>query len=1456
MEHTVAAPSRARGYQSGTSRHIERADPEMVRLDACPPLPPRAIGPVACASTGIFSARAGNAAGPPRVHVHRPSSRAKSARGLRETPRFGPDRPRPPPTAPGPAPGARRPASHAAPRSPYPPSSPDAFLSARQETLAPSRASTDGPTPWSVTRGVVAGVAFGALVIAGGALVSTSSTEFGAEFGARLARLGSASARETENARVADADAFSLPSFERDARVDRPAVADLGRAAAEARRSEVFGGDGASADAWGAEKTRSYGALGAKRRTPRGRHSHEKTKKTRSLEGDAELLEATLAFAKPRPEDARERRARAAARKETATETAPNADADSGDSTLGEEDAVERASAAALSDLEGSDEEVQDEQDETLDDLFEPADGGASTGSGEDGADESLDALAAGAASEIGEARGEDAAADQPRDAPRDDEPEDAAPEDDAPEDSDSDSSEDSRAPNITPDMTYEEEQAEYARFAEEERARNEAVAAEAARRDAEAEAEAEAALSEEPVPSGADERSGANEAFEAETARRRAEFEAEEARRRAEFEANLLSGEAELGERLDANRSFANETFETFETEWIGAPSPEPSPFEDEAEDASYFTEGVSDEASFLDESETFAEAPGSANPDLNPEEARDVRDASDSSDSSYSDDLPFPYSLEAATPTVAPSEKEAILRAATHALGPALRETAAQALEAYAKRLREEADESDEAFSFPDASFASGEAVAEAIDESFEETVGFAYGANDENATTAFPATNAFPDQTETVFVEEPTLLSNAAEPPTEALAVAGIETDADVPSPFEEIEEPFAEPPMTTEDEAGFFQDAFAFAPAPAESFEEEAFAPAPAESGPPEEDALAFLLAEGADAAVPASPSVPGDPEVPTDSSEGVAAADGDDVSAVTQRLEAALGAASAARHKTKKPRASHARVAVGADGVIVREKHAKTKTANHKTSSSKAKTTDTIDAHHHKSRLTEAERARGWSAGDETAFRLKRSGSGRHHRANARPEGSLTAKRVRAVSSGDLSETLDAFEPAWATMGADERVEGVEGKRSGARLDLDPRATLEAEAAAAAAADEEALRVDTTLDAVQQAIADQRRDDAPAATLMLAPLSVVGVAGVVVIAILLVRHRDPRGARRDGPDGAGESASLLGGSGSRYGGGDVEAGESAADALVKTSNANLRALFGGVGVGESNVGRSIFATPSETDAESAAETETSVRKSSGVSANGQMAGEWSNGGGLFGAWNRARAALDSAERFSSSRVSALRASVQRTRRMVAAAAEGDDSALSAAPPRERAGGASPAAEVQSPASASPRGDPPASVLDVAGEVSEVAGAFSAAEMRRSAREEVGRLPPSSFADPVSAPGSPEHRAGVAAGTRGSGSPTSFSARKKETPVSETLISAEARRRFQQAAATSAHARAFAAPPAPHLAAVSAAGGGVSSGEADERRRAVMGAGRAVAPAPAGRPAMVKSTTRFL
>ena len=106
MEHTAAAPSRARGYQSGTSRHIERADPEMVRrglrVSAAPDPRDR---PVAIRlSTGIFSARA---ASPrvPRASTAPLWAAAKDARGRRGAPRDGSDRPRPPPTDPGPAPG-------------------------------------------------------------------------------------------------------------------------------------------------------------------------------------------------------------------------------------------------------------------------------------------------------------------------------------------------------------------------------------------------------------------------------------------------------------------------------------------------------------------------------------------------------------------------------------------------------------------------------------------------------------------------------------------------------------------------------------------------------------------------------------------------------------------------------------------------------------------------------------------------------------------------------------------------------------------------------------------------------------------------------------------------------------------------------------------------------------------------------------------------------------------------------------------------------------------------------------------------------------------------------------------------------------------------------------------------------------------------------------------------------
>ena len=1202
------------------------------------------------------------------------------------------------------------------------------------------------------------------------------------------------------------------------------------------------------------------------------------------LESDAELFEATLAFAKPRPEDERERRARSSAARKPNKRVASKqnlregkADEDDArlDLAIADElsDLTERDAAEDAAEDGASDGDDAAFEDETLDDLFEPAD--VSAASARDDGAISLDALAAEAASEMGEARGEDAAPESDDSAAP--EPEDpAAPE---PEDSAAPEPEDpnvERKPNIVPGMTYEEEQAEYARFAEAEAARNEAIAAEAeaARNEAiaaeaaraNAEADSAAAAAEGAVPADA-----AKEAFEAEEAQRRAEFEAAEAQRRAEFEAAAAQGgEAELGEELDSF-SFAAEA---------PAESPEPSDgFFSES-----FSESDSSSEGFF--AETFAEAPAFSSPFFE----SDAADAPASTPASENPDLPFPYSFEAATPTVTPSEKDLILRSAADALGPMLRETAAQALEEYAKRLREEADTEDGSFTFPDASFASGEEVANAIENSFEEVVPPSYGAEElanatsaeELATESSEAESETPETTGTETIEEV-----PEEVPEEVSEPESPDAEASAPEPAEPAE-------AFAEDEAGSFEEAFAFAPAESEASDEVAFAPAPSESeafeadafapepSEPEDDALAFLLAEGADAAVSASLSLPddaSDPEVPTESSEAADAASNDidaiydavdDVSAVTQRLEAALGAASGARREAALGAASAAhhkhhgetKLAVGADGVIVRE----TKSAKAKKDSSSSKShSDHKKSSKTSSRLTKAERARGWSDGDETVLRsLSRTSDARA----SKTAGSLNPRHVKKLSGsipgGDA-------EPAWATIGSKKqttkKASSSKGKHESSGNTLLERSlavSAEEAAAAAAAADEEALRVDTTLDAVQQAIADQRRDDAPAATLYLAPLSVVGVAGVVVIAILLVRHRDPRGGRRDGDGrgagsipGDGETTSLLGGSER----GDVETGSFPADALLKTSNENLRALFGSVG----DFGKErVFATPSETDAESAAEGNGSrktrlaygAKESSNSTNHGGVHYENGVAANLF---HRARASLEAAERFSSSRVSALRASVERTARMVTASARGEESgAAAAAVPSERGGGATPATEVSSP-TGSPRGEPAATVLDVAADISRAharaarkESAFSAAEMRRAeerARRQNGvatgpgsKSPPSSFVDPVSAPGSPEPVRRNVNGT----------AAARPAPVSE-----EARRRFQHAAATSAHARAFAAPPRPHLAASSAGGGERSPYERlGSTKNAVMGAGRAVAPETEGPPAMVKSTTRFL
>ena len=379
--------------------------------------------------------------------------------------------------------------------------------------------------------------------------------------------------------------------------------------------------------------------------------------------------------------------------------------------------------------------------------------------------------------------RGEDAEANEPQDASsqddesRDDEPEDAAPEDVAPEDAapedaapedaapedapedaapsseDSDSVE--RAPNITPDMTYEEEQAEYARFAEEERARNEAIAAEAARLNAEAEAAA-ATLPEEPVPSGADVAS-ANEAF----GRRRRRDAAPSFSRRRRRDAAPSSRRTRAAKPSSANDStgVARRTRRRRlrRSGWRRAPNRIHSRARLAVlprvghlfvvELSMVRRDGRGRPVVCRRTFETFfAEAPA-ANPDVNPENSA-VPDA-DSPDSS---DLPFPYSFEAATETVAPSEKEDSARRDARAR-MALRETAAQALEAYAKRLpgkrrtrhlstlsrspsRSRTRPSRPARRWRRLSTRASRRRRKA-----------AYGANDGNATTAFPRSSAFP-------------------------------------------------------------------------------------------------------------------------------------------------------------------------------------------------------------------------------------------------------------------------------------------------------------------------------------------------------------------------------------------------------------------------------------------------------------------------------------------------------------------------------------------------------------------------------------------------------------------------------------------------------------------------------------------------------------------------------------
>ena len=365
-------------------------------------------------------------------------------------------------------------------------------------------------------------------------------------------------------------------------------------------------------------------------------------------------------------------------------------------------------------------------------------------------------------------------------------------------------------------------------------------------------------------------------------------------------------------------------------------------------------------------------------------------------------------------------------------------------------------------------------------------------------------------------------------------------------------------------------------------------------------------------------------------------------------------------------------------------------------------------------------------------------------------------------------------------------------------------------------------------MDTTLDAVQQAIADQRRDDAPAATLMLAPISVVGVAGVVVIAILLVQHRDRaaragrRRRRRFDPRRERVFARRVPtrrvpgrrGWGERGGRAGQDEQRQLARAVrrrrwrrVKRRSVHLRDALGD-GRRERRRDGDFFTEGSGCCwFQNGERWKPGFRERDGCMVKRRMVKRRFVSGCVE---PRARGvgfrrALLLVARLGAARVRAkdapraagggetTRCARRRANAPAAASPSGGGSIPGervAARRRRRRRRTSPARFRRWPARSrrrrcADRGGRRQKPLDA------LANGFASQVVP--ARQEVGRLPPSSFADPVSAPGSPEHRAASPPGR--ASSPTS------------TAISAEARRRFQQAAATSARARVCGAAAAP-------------------------------------------------
>jgi hypothetical protein len=875
-------------------------------------------------------------------------------------------------------------------------------------------------------------------------------------------------------------------------------------------------------------------------------------------------------------------------------------------------------------------------------------------------------------------------------------------------------------------------------------------------------------------------------------TEERRARFEHDEAQRRLEFEASLEVGnEAGLGARE------------------VEAPGEARGPVTAESVDAEApeSTDALGGES----QPEAEAEAPLDFRPAEAPSAGEASRDSSESDDSSSR--------VFAESPSMVPDEKAEILTAASHALGPVSGDTNAEVLAEYAEGLVESAEAGD---------VISARDVATDIDDAFMET--------------------------------------------------------------------------RTPE--------SFAFAPAPAvddRSFED-TLAPGPVsfddsyDSAAPGPDAFgagdgAFLVETG-DPGVTESPYAAPLPD--------------DDLDAVTARLAAALGAAveergvsgerahaALGRHsetpKTAKvatfdAAADDAAWSLGLDGVVAKAGKGDERGSSHHAASAHAERakrgpSDSTETHAHAdthaTHLTKSQVQRGWTGGDATELHV--SDIAKHARAgDARlseaflldlpasvPETDRAFQKWQALSPADavpapapvsvVGDPLSVATTATTHTGKRSRHRATGetnsslAKQTGVEVDQETataaaETAVAAEAAAAAAADEEALRVDTTLDAVQQAIANTRRDDRPVATLMLAPLSVVGVAGVVVIAILLVRHRDP--PRRTGDGGGDERGSLLGDDRDnrdleRCGGTNHHG--ATAEALTKTSNANLRALFGSVGEFGA---KENFATPSETDGESDLERgkgRVSVRRRIDTNNGGAVSQTKPAATSVWRrAYDKARALAETAERFVDTNARALRLSVARTARM---AATMDDESFAGSNVDESVTDVS---VVGCANGNDGGGQPPPTKNTVVTPAAPAPSAFSQSEMRKS------KSPPSSFVEPAAA-----FRGGAACS-----SPKRLFAHTKTGRSSgledgasndPCVVSVDARRRFREAAAMSAHARAFAAPPKPHLARVTGDFKNVGVGNQSERPGAnvVFGAGRRVANENAVlAPVMVKSTTRFI